>query len=118
MPQRRHSAPSRRITSTWTFREYRFESGHKLKTSAYVADNNIVLSFADVSFDFDHIPDHDLFIRRVHSVDEMRAHINEISAMPWPAVRERFGRFKHRCSEDFTWSAVADRLIQVLERAA
>jgi hypothetical protein len=94
----------------------RFESGHKLKTSAYIASNNIVLSFGDVSFDFDHIPDHDLFIRRVHSFDEMRAHMNEISAMPWEIVRERFIVFKQRCAECFTWSAVADRLIEVLER--
>ena len=42
----------------------RFEAGHKLKTLAYVANNRIVLSFAEVGFDFVHIPYHDLFIRK------------------------------------------------------
>ncbi len=94
----------------------RFESGHKLKTSAYIATNNIVISFADVSFDFDHIPDHDLFIRRVNSFEEMRAHMREIEALPWDLVRQRFITFRNRCAASLTWVAVADRLMQTAER--
>jgi hypothetical protein len=96
----------------------RFESGHKLKTLAYIAGNNIVMSFSDVSFDFDHIPDHDLFIRRVNSFDEMLAHINEISAMPWEILQQRFIVFKQRCAECFVWTTVASRLMEAAARAA
>jgi hypothetical protein len=96
----------------------RFESGHKLKTLAYIASNNIVMSFSDVSFDFDHIPDHDLFIRRVYSFDEMRAYINEISVLPWDILRQRFVAFKQRCAECFVWTTVAGRLMEAVARAA
>jgi hypothetical protein len=96
----------------------RFESGHKLKTLAYIAGNNIVITFSDVSFDFDHIPDHDLFIRRLSSFEEARACMNEVSAMPRDLLRQRFVVFKQRCADCFTWTASAGRLMEATARAA
>lgn len=96
----------------------RFESGHKLKTLAYIASNNIVMSFSDVSFDFNHISDHDLFIRRVYSFDEMRSYINEISVMPWDNLQQRFIVFKQRCAECFVWPTMANRLMEAAARVA
>jgi hypothetical protein len=72
----------------------RFEAGHKLKTTAYIANNQIVLSFAAVEFDFAHIPDHDLFIRRVASAADVVEHIKGMLEMPASVLRERFTRFQ------------------------
>jgi hypothetical protein len=94
----------------------RFESGHKLKTLSYIANNQIVLSFSDVSVDFEQIPDNDLFIRRVRSVKEIEAHVASLEAMPLDDLRYRFLRFKHRCETDFTWDAVGASLMQTAAR--
>jgi hypothetical protein len=96
----------------------RFEAGHKLKTLAYIANNQIVLSFADVDFDFAHIPDHDFFIRKVMSVSDVATHVNLILAMPSSVLRERFIRFKQSAARYFTWEAVGKTLINAAESAA
>ena len=92
----------------------RFESGHKLKTLAYIAANQIVLSFADVAFDFAHIPDHNLFIRRVHHVRDLAGHIATLSAFPPETLRQRFLDFQSACAAAFTWDAVAETLLQAI----
>jgi hypothetical protein len=52
----------------------RFQAGHKLKILAYLANNQIVLSCADISFDFDHLPDSNLFVRRIRHASEIAEH--------------------------------------------
>jgi hypothetical protein len=94
----------------------RFEAGHKLKTLAYLADNQIVLSFADVGFDFMHIPDHDFFIRRVRSVAGIASHVDAVSSLPAAVIRDRFSRFRQACAKYFTWSAVATTLLEAATR--
>ena len=95
----------------------RFEAGHKLKTLAYVANNQIVLSFAEVGFDFVHIPDHDLFIRKLESVADIAAHVSAIADLPAADLRERFVRFQHACARYFTWDAVARKLLEAADTA-
>jgi hypothetical protein len=95
----------------------RFVAGHKLKTMAYIANNQIVLSFADVSFDFTHIPDHDFFIRKIASVDDLVAHVNIICNTPNSVLRERFIRFQQTCAKYFTWDAVAKTLMEAADVA-
>jgi hypothetical protein len=95
----------------------RFVAGHKLKTMAYIANNQIVLSFADVSFDFAHIPDHDFFIRKIASVDDIVTHVNVILNTPASVLRERFIRFQQTCAHHFTWEAVAKTLMEAADVA-
>jgi hypothetical protein len=89
----------------------RFVAGHKLKTLAYIADNQIVLSFADVAGDIAHVPDHDFFIRRIGSVGEIASHAAELAAVPAAELRARFLDFQARCAGLFTWDAVAADLL-------
>jgi hypothetical protein len=96
----------------------RFEAGHKLKTTAYIANNLIVLSFAAVSFDFTHIPDHDFFIRKVESVAEIGMHMKLILGLPATRIRERFIRFQQACAQHFTWDGVAKSLMEAADAAA
>lgn len=89
----------------------RFSAGHKLKTLAYLADNQIVLSFADVEFDFAHLPDHAFFIRRVSSVAEIAEQVAAVAAEPAAALRERFRQFQDACAASFQWSRVATAVL-------
>jgi hypothetical protein len=95
----------------------RFEAGHKLKTMAYIANNQIVLSFADVNFDFAHITDHDLFIRKVASTSDIAKHIKAVVDTPVSTIRKRFIRFQQACARYFTWDAVATTLMEAANTA-
>jgi hypothetical protein len=90
----------------------RFEAGHKLKTMAYIAANQIVLSFADIGFDFAHIPDHAFFIRKIDTVAEIAAHAAALSSVPAALLRARFLAFQQACAQSFTWDAVAATLLR------
>jgi hypothetical protein len=96
----------------------RFEAGHKLKTMAYIAHNQIVLSFSDVGYDFVHIPDHDFFIRKIRSFAEIDMQIDAISSVPSAILRSRFLRFQEACSRHFTWKAVATTLLEAARDAS
>ena len=65
----------------------RFEAGHKLKTLAYIADNQIVLSYTDVACDFTDVEDAAFFLRRVTSAADINAHIAQLSAMDLDQLR-------------------------------
>jgi hypothetical protein len=90
----------------------RFQSGHKLKTLAYLAGNQVVLSFANVGSDFSHIPDHDLFVRHVSRASEINFHVRALSAIP--DLRDRFARFKAACAQQFTWDGLARSLLDAM----
>jgi hypothetical protein len=96
----------------------RFEAGHKLKTLAYIAQNQIVLSFADVRRDFDQIPDYAFFIRKLASTVDIASHVAEVAALDPDTLRTRFLEFQRRCAELFTWETVADRLVRAAEQAS
>jgi hypothetical protein len=95
----------------------RFEAGHKLKTLAYIAYNQIVLSFSDAAHDFEAVPDHDFFIRRVASVGDIARQIAEVSAVDIHDLRERLVRFQQDCAERFSWHAVGSQLTSIVERS-
>jgi hypothetical protein len=89
----------------------RFEAGFKLKASAYIAENMVVISAANILPEFAHIPDHDLFVRIIKSVDEIAAHVGAVAAMSQAELRERFGRFQSACAASFRWENVATSLL-------
>jgi hypothetical protein len=90
----------------------RFQSGHKLKTLAYLASNQIVLSFANIGLDFNHLPDNELFIRHVSRASDIVGHVRALSAIP--DLRDRFVRFKAACSQQFTWDGLARALLDAI----
>ena len=89
----------------------RFVAGHKLKTGYYLANNAIVLSFADVTEDFADIPDHDFFIRRISDAREIGRHVAAVAAEEPRHLRARLETFKQRCAETFSWQRVARSLL-------
>jgi hypothetical protein len=95
-----------------------FVAGHKLKTGYYLANNAVVLSFADVVDDFADIPDHDFFIRRIWHVREITRHIAVVSAEEPGRLRARLETFKQRCAETFSWQRAARSLLGVASRLA
>jgi hypothetical protein len=95
----------------------RFESGHKLKTAYYLANNAIVLSYANVSRDFEHIPDHDCFVRKISTASDIARHAAQVSAIEPAQLRARLAAFKQRCQEDFSWQRSASVLAQALGTA-
>jgi hypothetical protein len=90
----------------------RFEAGHKLKTMAHIAANQIVLTFADVSFDFTDVPDYDFFIRKIDSIADIVSHMDVVAALPAADLRQRFVSFQQSCARRFTWSAVGAALLK------
>lgn len=90
----------------------RFEAGHKLKTLAYISRNQIVLSFADIVPDFLQVPDHDFFIRRLGSVDDIANIVSSFAEHDPIRLRNRFLCFQRHCAERFTWNAVAEALVE------
>jgi hypothetical protein len=96
----------------------RFVAGHKLKTGYYLANNAVVLSFADVSGDFSDIPDHDFFIRKVHNVGEISRHVSAVMTEETHKLRTRLETFKQRCAEVFSWRRAARILLVEASRLA
>lgn len=108
-----HVLPSERAGSAIRFGLItdRFVAGHKLKTGYYLANNAIVLSFADVTEDFADIPDHDFFIRRISDAREIGRHVAAVAAEEPRHLRARLETFKQRCAETFSWQRVARSLL-------
>jgi hypothetical protein len=83
----------------------RFQAGHKLKTLAYLANNQIVLSCADISFAFDRLPGSNLFVRR----------IRHAAVASIPGLRNRFARFIALCAREFAWEGVSRTLLDAVQ---
>ncbi|MCB8878174.1 glycosyltransferase family protein [Acidisoma silvae] len=90
----------------------RFESGHKLKTLAYIAQNQIVLSLSEVNNDISDVKDHYFFVRRIKDASEILGHVMSISRMDPGMLRDRLVRFQLACAERYNWEAVAITLVQ------
>jgi len=95
----------------------RFESGHKLKTAYYLANNAIVLSYANVSRDFEQITDHRFFVRKISTASDIARHSAEVLAVEPARLRERLAAFKLQCQEKFSWQRSASVLAQALGSA-
>jgi hypothetical protein len=92
----------------------RFQAGHKLKTAAYLMNNCVVLTFAEVIEDFRFSPHADLFIRRIHHVREIAPLMRELGAITPAALRARLVEFKASIADRLSWqrqtSVLADAL--------
>lgn len=117
LPQPVPTAQENRTAVRFGLISDRFEAGHKLKTMAYIADNQIVLSFADIAFDFAHIPDADFFIRKISAAAEIRGHMDAVAALSPSALRERLVRFQDACAAYFSWRRVAETLLDAAVEA-
>ena len=93
----------------------RFSAGFKLKSTFYIANNCVVLSYADIMADFRAIPDAPFFIRRIRHARDIDAHIDELATMPRAVLIERMQAFKRACSEAFDWQCNAATLLSALQ---
>jgi hypothetical protein len=82
----------------------RFAAGHKLKTAAYIQSNCIVLTLADVAFDFDFDARHRQFIIRLSGVDDIAPAIARLRETPVAQLREDFLGFKASVARELDWS--------------
>jgi hypothetical protein len=90
----------------------RFEAGHKLKTLAYIAQNQIVLSFADVRSDFKGIRNYELFIRKIDKTADIMQHMEDVRHIDPIILRNEFLEFQKTCFETFTWDKISEFLIR------
>jgi hypothetical protein len=95
----------------------RFEAGHKLKTLAHIAHNQVVLSFSDTGREIADVPDHEFFIRRLTSTGDISREVAAVSASEPYSLRERLLRFQKRCADRFSWENVGIRLTHVAQQA-
>jgi hypothetical protein len=94
----------------------RFAGGFKLKSTEYIARNCVVLSFADISEEFDGLPHAAKFVRTVHSRAEAEGIMREMAASH-EDVPAQFAEFKAACLARFDWSTAMGRLEAVFQRA-
>jgi hypothetical protein len=92
----------------------RFSAGFKLKSTAYLADNAVVLSFADIREEFEGLPDAALFVRHLERTADIPRHIAAISSLPPQELYERFSAFQQACRERFDWRRTATCLLSTL----
>ena len=95
----------------------RFKSGFKLKSTAYIANNCVVLSYADIFEDFSSIPDASFFVRRISHAQEIDRHVSEIGSIAAEELVGRFKAFQLACNNMFSWQTSAKRLLAPLETA-
>jgi hypothetical protein len=94
----------------------RFAAGFKLKSTFYIANNCIVLTYCDIMPDFTGIEDADVFIRRIGHASDVGPIIDEFSRMNSAALRFRFLAFKDRVLARFSWGRTATALAGGLAR--
>lgn len=87
-----------------------FGGGFKLKSLEYVALNCLVLSYCDLSLEFEGLPHADEFVRHVSGKAEIARIMAEAAARPRAEFIERFLTFKAACLRRFDW----DRCLEPL----
>lgn len=98
----------------------RFTSGFKLKTTAYLAQNAVVLSYAPIPEELRTIADSALFLREVERTEDIPAHVAAVQGLDPEELRQRFEAFKQRCALRFSWQNAARTLLAAFspERSA
>jgi hypothetical protein len=94
-----------------------FAGGFKLKAAEYVALNCAVLSFAEISADFEGLPYADLFVRLVTSRREAEI-IAKTMARSAEPLAAHFAIFKDACLKRFDWAHSLDPLVAAVTKAA
>ena len=90
-----------------------FAGGFKLKALEYVALNCLVLSYCDLSPDFEGLPHSAEFIRKVSSKADIAKAMRDVAAAAPGELAGRFRVFKQACLARFDWK----RCIEPLEHA-
>lgn len=91
-----------------------FSAGFKLKATYYIANNCVCITMADLVNEFSDIPDHDIFVRRITSPEDILEIANQFQAFPPDELVARFSAFKDRCLSLFSWRSSA----QIVHEAA
>lgn len=94
----------------------RFTAGHKLKTSAYLQSNCIVLSFADVAGDFQFDPRVRQFIVRLGGIDDIGPAMDRLAQIPIALLRAEFLGFKAEVARELAWPKQAAALEDLILR--
>jgi hypothetical protein len=94
----------------------RFEAGHKLKVGAYIANNAMVLSFADIGSEYCGIEDAGYFIRWIKAAEDIRTIAREIAAVDPTQLRRRWLAFQLRMQQQFTWHNSMTAITSALRR--
>ncbi|MCO6384615.1 hypothetical protein [Oceanicola sp. 502str15] len=92
----------------------RFTAGFKLKVSHYIASNCVVASYCDVSHDFLSIKDHEIFIRRIYSANQILEIFSDLEAMDHNELGSRFKDFQDACAEKFQWRRGAEVITDIV----
>lgn len=92
----------------------RFAAGHKLKTMFYIANNCLVLSYCDVSSDFEDLPFSSRFIRRVNTAAQLNSAIQSVKEQWNDELRGAFAIFKAACLARFSWKNTAATIDEAL----
>ena len=90
-----------------------FLSGFKLKALELIGMGCCVVSFADISNEFDDVEYSDLFIRKVKSLNELDSVYSELQKDK--SVAEKFSFFYNDVCAKFNWSETADKIISVIK---
>lgn len=93
----------------------RFAAGHKLKTMFYIANNCVVLSYCDVSSDFEDLPFSSRFIRRVENAAQLNSAIQSLKEQWNDELCGAFSIFKSACLARFSWKNTAAEIEEALE---
>jgi len=96
----------------------RFQGGFKLKSLEYVALNGLILSFCDLSAEFEGLPHAGEFVRRVASKAQVAAEISAVMAQPPAEVLARFAAFKAACLARYEWDRCLQPLGEAVDSAA
>ena len=91
----------------------RFQGGFKLKVLEYVANNCVVLSYADLSREFEGLPHADRFVRRIADLTEARAVMAQVAA-DGPAGVAAFREFKAACLRRYAWDRCLEPLVSLV----
>jgi hypothetical protein len=89
----------------------RFVAGHKLKTSAYLMQNCIVLTYSDVYEDFSFNPQAARrFIRPISHARDIGPIVDDFMAEPQAPLRAALAAFKTEIAAAFSWTENAEKL--------
>jgi hypothetical protein len=96
----------------------RFQGGFKLKSTEYVAKNCVVISFCDLSAEFEGLPFAGEFVRGVKTKAQAAAVIAAMLKEPAPALVERFRQFQAACLERYGWDRCLAPLAEAIQGPA
>jgi hypothetical protein len=92
----------------------RFLGGFKLKAVEYVARNCVVLSYCDIGGEFEGLPHHEKFVRRLRRSGDIGKIVGELQSEPGEQLHAEFAAFKAACLERYDWGRCLAPLAQAI----